>query len=466
MGLSLLAAEPIGDWMRSAGTKLRLAVIAAGLAAILLVPARAGAAVALQPVGNFNQPLFVTSPPGDPRLFVVERNGTIQVLHDGTQSQILDITSLIRTSGEQGLLSMAFDPSFASNGLFYVFFNGITADPTVGDIHVDEFQASPPTSNSVNASTRRKVLTVVRGDSSIDYHNGGQLQFGPDGLLYISIGDNGNMANAQSTGNLHGKLLRINPHGVGSGVFTIPPDNPFAGGTATDDPIWSDGLRNPFRFSFDHLTGDLLIGDVGAGAREEVDFSPAASGGGRGVNYGWACREGFIAGPAGPGPCTGVTLTDPVFDYGHSAPFTAIIGGYVYRGNQIPELFGRYVYTDLGHPGIRSLLPGLPLASDDRSEGVNAPSNPNSFGEDSSCQLYVMGSGVVDRIVSTSPPAVAPSCGPPSATPPTATGPQTQPFFQSVCKKHKKHRSAEAAKKRHKKKHCKKKKKKKHVRAV
>jgi glucose/arabinose dehydrogenase len=416
--------------------RIRIALVVGCLIAASATAARADA-VGLQPVGSFSSPIFVTSPSGDPRLFVVERGGTIQALHDGTRTQFLDIHGLVDTSGERGLLSMAFDPSYASNGLFYVFFNDNgTAGATAGDIHIDEFHVSS-NPNVADQATRRPVMTISH--SSASNHNGGQLQFGKDGLLYISVGEAGNGANAQTLGNPLGKILRIDPHGGGSGVHGIPPSNPFVGSPTPE--IWSLGLRNPFRFSFDHLTGDLIVGDVGASSREEVDFSPTSTGLGRGANYGWPSCEGFT------GSCPGSVA--PVLDYPHSAPCNAIIGGYVYRGNQIPELAGRYLYTDLCHPDLRSTQLGLPLAGGDRSEGISAPDSTNSFGEDSSCNLYVMGSDVVDRIVSSNPPAA------------TATCPATA--VKKKCKRHKKKhkKHVASAKKKHKKKHCKKKKRKK-----
>jgi glucose/arabinose dehydrogenase len=427
--------------------RMRIGLVVGCLIAVLATAARADA-IGLQPVGTFNSPIYVTSPPGDPRLFVVERGGTIQALHDGTSTQFLDISALTTTDGERGLLSMAFDPNYTGNGLFYVFYtgDGVDAGGALGDIHIDEFHVSS-NPNVADAGTRRTVMTFPHSASN---HNGGQLQFGKDGLLYITIGDNANGANAQSLTNQYGKVLRIDPHGSGQGVHGIPASNPFVASPTPE--IWSLGLRNPFRFSFDHLSGDLIIGDVGAGAREEVDFSPASSGGGGGANYGWPNCEGFSG---FPGSCPGTV--GPVLDYPRTPPCNAIIGGYVYRGNQIPELAGRYLYTDLCHPELRSTQLGLPLASGDRSEGISAPDSPNSFGEDSSCNLYVMGSDVVDRIVSSNPPAVSPSC---------------QATAKKRCKRHKKKRpkaaatktaagSTASAKKKHKKKHCKKKKRKK-----
>jgi glucose/arabinose dehydrogenase len=456
--------------MRSARSKLRMAAILAGMAAILVLPARAGAAVALQPVGSFSSPIYVTSPPGDPRLFVVERAGRIQVMHDGVTSQFLDISGLVDSSnGERGLLSMAFDPNYASNGLFYVLFNDNgSAGATQGDIHVDEFHVTS-NPNVADSTSRRPVLTISHSSSA--NHNGGQLQFGPDGLLYVSVGDATTSANAQTLTNLLGKVLRIDPHGATPGAHTSPGSNPFVGVGGAQPEIWSLGLRNPWRFSFDHLTGDLLIGDVGEGSREEVDDSPLFAGLGAGANYGWPNCEGLDVG----GGCSNPAYTRPIFAYPHSNPGggaafgCAIVGGYVYRGNRVPELAGRYVYMDLCTRVLRSFVPGFPLAADDRSEGVSIGNTPYAFGEDANCNLYLaQGSpgNTVYRLDSTSPPAAAPSCNVPQAPAGTPAAP--------VCKRHKthkKHRSAEAAKKKkkHKKKGCKTKKKKKgkkHVRAV
>jgi glucose/arabinose dehydrogenase len=428
---------------------VRIALLAGCLLVLAVAPSRA-AAVGLQSIGpTFDQPVFATSPNGDPRLFVVERHGYIQVLHDGTVSQFLDIHTQTTTDGERGLLSMAFDPNYASNGLFYVFYTGASDG---GQGHVDEFHVSADP-NVANQASQRHVLTIDRPSAAASNHNGGQLQFGPDGYLYVSVGDGGTGgATAPDPTRLNGKILRIDPHGAGNGAHGIPSTNPFAGSPTARREIWSLGLRNPFRFSFDALNGDLTIGDVGEVSREEIDSSPASAGGGRGANYGWPDCEGFL------GSCPGET--PPVFDYPHSDPGgdvahgCAIIGGYVYRGTQIPELAGRYLYTDLCHPDIRSVQLGLPLAGDDRSEGVDAPDSPNSFGEDSSCNLYVMGTaGEVDKIVSSNPPAVAPGC-PVSPPNPPLTG-------KRKCKRHKKHKKHAVSAKKHKKKPCKKRRKKK-----
>jgi glucose/arabinose dehydrogenase len=428
--------------MMSGGmTRMWIGLVAGCLLGMLVLAPRAGA-LGLQPVGSFSSPTFLASPPGDPRLFVVERGGTIQVVHGGVTSQFLDISALTTTDGERGLLSMAFDPNYASNGLFYVDYTGDGTDSggSLGDIHIDEYHVSSDP-NVADQSSRRTVMTISH--SSASNHNGGQLQFGPDGLLYISVGEAGNGANAQTLANPLGKLLRIDPHGVGDGAHGVPSDNPFVGVAGATPEIWSLGLRNPWRFSFDHVTGDLIIGDVGAGSREEIDFSPSSGGRGRGANFGWPNCEGFL------GSCPGATA--PVFDYPHSPPCNAVIAGYVYRGNQIPELAGRYLYTDLCHPEIRSMLLGLPLATDDRSEGVSGGSSPDSFGEDSSCDLYVMDSNSVERIIGSSPVPVAPACqtAPPAAAPVMAAAPAlTVTTKKKKCRRHKKRKGHAVAKKK------------------
>jgi len=429
----------------SGGMPIRLWIaLLGGCVAGLFSMAQGAGATSLQPIGNFTDPIYMTSPPGDPRLFVVERAGTIQVLHDGTRTQFLDISSMVRDTGEQGLLSMAFDPNYASNGLFYVFFtdNG-TGGAGLGDNHIDEFRVSA-NPNVANPASRRPVLTIDRPNSGTTNHNGGQLQFGKDGLLYVSIGDDANGSNAQTLANPHGKILRIDPHGAGSGAHGIPATNPFP--TSSTPEIWNLGLRNPFRFSFDHLTGDLVIADVGQSTWEEVDLMPSSTGPGRGTNFGWPSCEGFV------GSCPGAT--PPVFVYPHTDPGgdaahgCAIIGGYVYRGSQIPDLAGRYLYTDNCNGELRSIKLGIPFAGGDRPESApGALSGPQSFGEDASCNLYVTNGNVVDRIVGSSSGA---------STCPKSTA--------KKCKKrkhHKKKHHAASAKKHKKHKKCKKHKKKK-----
>ena len=437
--------------------RVRIALLAGCLLALLLPPSRAGA-VSLQSIGpTFDQPIFATAPPGDPRLFVVERPGFIQVLHDGTVSQFLDIHDRTTNDGERGLLSMAFDPSYASNGLFYVYYtgDGPNSGGTLGDIHIDEFHVSS-NPNVADPASRRTVWTFSHGASN---HNGGQLQFGPGGFLYFTTGDNANSANAQQTGNPYGKIHRIDPHGAGNGVHGIPPSNPFAGVPGATQEIWGMGLRNPFRFSFDHLNGNLVIGDVGEVSHEEVDLSPASTGGGRGANYGWPCREGFSAGPGG---CGG-SFVNPVFDYPHEDPGgnvangCAIIGGYVYRGSQAPEIAGRYLYADLCTAQLRSLELAHPFSTDRAEGALGALGNARSFGEDASCGLYVMNTSTVFRIVGSASSAT-PAC---QKAPPKKCNCRvgTKGKKAKKCKKHKHKKRAAESKKKHKHKKCKKKKK-------
>jgi glucose/arabinose dehydrogenase len=444
------------------GLRIRIAVLAGFLLALLLGPSQA-AGVGLRSVGpSFDNPVFATSPPGDPRLFVVERPGFIQVLHNGTVTQFLDIHTMVNTDGERGLLSMAFDPKYASNGLFYVYYagDGVNAGGAVGDIHIDEYHVSS-NPNVANPASRRNVWTFSHGATN---HNGGQLQFGPDGLLYITVGDNANSANAQQSGNPYGKVLRIDPHGAGNGVHGIPASNPFAGVGGATQEIWAMGLRNPFRFSFDHVTGDLVIGDVGSdlsspNLAEEVDLAPNSSGRGRGANFGWPCREGF--GP-GPGSCGG-SFVDPVFDYPHADPGgdvahgCAIIGGYVYRGSQAPEISGRYLYADLCTAQLRSIQLGLPRASGDRAESPEgALGSAMSFGQDSACGLYVMNTSTVFRIVGSASSAT-PVC---KSAPRKCKCPAGKKGKKGKkCKKRKHKKRAAESKKKHKHQKCKKKKK-------
>ncbi len=419
---------------------------------VFAAPARA---VGLEPIGpSFNQPVFATSPPGDPRLFVVERPGRIQVIHDGTVNQFLDVSGQTTIDGERGLLSMAFDPNYASNGLFYVFYTGVTAaDGVTGLGHVDEFHVSSDP-NVADPASQRHALTISRPSTVASNHNGGQIQFGKDGFLYVSVGDGGTGGSTAPDPSLaNGKILRIDPHGAGDGAHGIPPGNPYAGVPGAVQEIWSLGLRNPFRFSFDALTGDLVIGDVGQTQWEEVDFTPAASGGGRGANFGWPSCEGF------EGNCPGAT--PPVFVYPHSDPGgdvangCAIIGGYVYRGSLAPEMAGRYLYADLCTAELRSLQLDNPSATDRPESIPGALASARSFGEDSGCNLYAMNTSTVFRIVG-SGGAGASVCATPAKT--CGNCPAGKPGKK--CRhKRKKKRAAEAKKHKKHKKKCKKQKK-------
>src|SRR4051794_15426918 len=433
--------------------RMRIALVAACLLGLMVgMTARAHAAVTLQPVGpSFDEPIFVTAPAGDPRLFVVERPGYIQVLHGGTVTQFLDIHDQTSTDGERGLLSMAFDPGYAKNGLFYVFFTG-ASDGGLG--HVDEFHVNSANPNLANLASQRPVLTIDRPDTGASNHNGGQLQFGKDGDLYVSVGDGGTGGStAPDLTKLNGKILRIDPHGASPGAHGIPATNPYAGSPTARQEIWSLGLRNPFRFSFDALTGDLMIGDVGETTWEEVDFAPAASGGGRGANFGWPSCEGLV------GTCPGAT--PPVFVYPHSDPGgdvangCAIIGGYVYRGSAAPEIAGRYLYADHCTSELRSLQLGNPFGTDRAESEPDAIGSANSFGEDSSCNLYVMNGDTVFRIVGSGGAAASVCSNSPAAK---CQCPKGKKGKKCRKRKHKKHAAESKKHKKHKK--CKKHKKK------
>ena len=413
--------------------------IAVGLA-MLLFSAYAQA-LGLQQIGpEFDQPTYVTSDPGNAgRLLVVERKGTIRLVEGGEVSLFADISAKVSCcSGERGLLSIALAPNFDQSGRFYVDYTG-KEDP--GEIHVGEMTAAGPGRDSAEASTLRPLLTIPHPVEA--NHNGGQLQFGPEGDLFISTGDGGGgndqFHNAQAPAKPLGKILRIAPNPSGPPpYYTVPPDNPFAGGGEYEPLVWSYGLRNPYRFSFDRIGGGIVIGDVGQGAAEEINFGPAPSRGG-GANYGWNCREGLLAGPGTDPGCAGAPrskFVDPVFAYPHDpdpdvggASRCAVIGGYVARDPGLGALFGHYLYADLCSGTIRALqLPGQAgsSASGDCYTGLEV-SNPVSFGEDAAARLYVITeAGRVYRI-SGSPPANCPATtGPPGPTTTTFIGIRAQ----------------------------------------
>jgi glucose/arabinose dehydrogenase len=393
---------------------------AISLALLLALATGSAGAASLEAVGSgFVKPIFVTSDPGNPdRLFVVERGGTIQLLENGELKPFANLGSLVSTTGEGGLLSIALSPDFGASGRLFVYYTGkkalVESEKSPPDIQIAELVAS---GSSAFVSSLRNLLTIPHPNHSTHY--GGQLQFGPEGNLFASTGDGGGAndleQNAQDLSSRLGKILRINPNSSGSLPYTVPAGNPFAGDPAADDTIWSYGLRNPFRFSFDRLSGDLWIGDVGQNDWEEVDFA-AAPGLGAGANYGWSCREGQEANPTSDPACGSAgPFVNPVFNYPNPAQGCAIIGGYVARGPNLDDLYGRYVYGDLCTGDVRSFAPVNPGLTD-RSEGINVgEENLNSFGEDSCGRLYVVSkAGQVNRIGG----SVAAACGPSASPPP------------------------------------------------
>ncbi|MGH2846031.1 MAG: PQQ-dependent sugar dehydrogenase, partial [Thermoleophilaceae bacterium] len=391
------------------------AVAAAGLIAALAVPAAAQAQVRLQPVGDFASPVHVTGAPEDfERIYVVEQRGTIQVVRGGQAEQFLDLRSSVLSpedaggGGEEGLLSMAFAPDFPQSRLLYVYFTD-----TDGNNRLEELRA--PTGDAADPDSRRLVLLLEHPGRT--NHNGGQLQFGPDGMLYLAPGDGGGGNdpgdNAQDLGSLLGKVLRIDPRAAGPAPYTIPADNPFVGTPGARGEIWSYGLRNPFRFSFDRRTGDLIIGDVGQGTTEEIDFVPASQGAGRGVNFGWDPCEGSFQAGSEIAPCTLPGATGPVIDAFQDDGWRAIIGGYVVHDPSLPSLVGRYVFSDAAKGELWSARLAVPRAQEVGPVGLAIP-GASSFGEDAAGCIYVTQlGGAVSRIVETD--ARVP-CGPGFAT--------------------------------------------------
>jgi len=397
--------------------------------ALLLAGTGSAQALTLQPVGSFDQPIFVTSDPGAAsRLFVVEREGSIQLVEGGTVTEFVDLGSVVSCcESERGLLSIALDPDFDANGRLYAFYTG---EEEPGELHVAELTADPGHKTASFASLKQLIAPIEHSED--DTHNGGQLQFGPDGFLYASTGDGGGgndvFQHAQDPNDPLGKILRINPDAA--------KPVPFA--------IWSLGLRNPYRFSFDAIRGDMVIADVGQGAREEIDFAPSpffGFVGGQNANYGWNCREGFLPGPASDPECATPPpggFVDPVFDYTHSpdpdlgGSRCSITGGYVVRDLSLGELYGHYVYADYCAGVLRALQ--LPASADGRASGDCSLGlkldGPVSFGEDALNQLYVAEEGGAVYRFEGLPPA---SCPPPRPQPPTPEAkPPLKPTFVGI----------------------------------
>jgi glucose/arabinose dehydrogenase len=340
---------------------------------------------------GLDSPVFMTAPSGDAtRLFIVQQGGLIRIFNVTSglllADPFLNISPLLLTGGERGLLGMAFDPQYASNRQFYVFYTN-----SDGDIVIARYlrSANP---NLADSSPATILLTVEH--STFSNHNGGMLAFGPDGCLYAGVGDGGGSGdpntNGQNQFSLLGKLLRLNPDtGAPCGnVIT----NPFLLGGGAQQ-VWSLGLRNPWRFSFDRQTGDIYIGDVGQNAREEINVSPAPNAG-RGLNYGWRLMEGFLCfNPISN--CNSGGLTLPEIDYPHLSGACSVTGGYVYRGSALPARNGTYFYADYCAGFVRSFryLNGQPTEQTEWPLLSPPGSQVTSFGEDTDGELYVMTQG-------------------------------------------------------------------------
>jgi glucose/arabinose dehydrogenase len=334
----------------------------------------------LQEVASgLNNPVYVTSPPGDARLFIVDLIGRIRIVENGQllATPFLDIVSRVASGGERGMLSVAFHPQYRTNGFFYVYFTGNN-----GEIRIERFSVSA-NANQANAASAKVILTVAHPRAN---HNGGLAMFGPDGMLYLGLGDGGGGGdpdhNGQNQTTLLGKLLRIN---VDSGdPYAIPSGNPFVGRNDARQEIWAMGLRNPWRYAFDRSTGRLYVADVGQDAIEEVNVVTATR---AGVNYGWNVLEGSSCYNAST--CNKSGFEIPVLEYSHGNNQCSVTGGFVYRGTAMSEIAGSYFYADYCAGWVKSFTWNNGAASDQKDWNLGNVGNITSFGEDSSGELYL-----------------------------------------------------------------------------
>ena len=349
--------------------------------------------LALQTVATgLDFPLFLTTPPGDDRLFVVERYGRIRIIRDGQvrTEPFLDVSSLISTQGEQGMMGLAFDPDYADNGRFLISYSDVESDFIVASYRVS---SDPDVADPSSGEVRLRVTHPK------NTHYSGMLAFGPDGHLYVGVGDGGApgdfSATGQDRGDLLGSILRIDVSDAAG--YQVPPDNPYVDIAGVRPEIWSYGVRNPWRFSFDRSTRDLYIGDVGEDSREELDVAAAANGGGKGLNFGWSVSEGLKCVQDG---CNRDGFTDPVLDYSHEDG-CSITGGYVYRGSALEALAGTYFYSDFCGGWVRSVhVVNGQVTQETLWPSLDTGASVTSFGEDAEGELYVLTSdGTVSRIV-------------------------------------------------------------------
>lgn len=343
-------------------------------------------------VSGLERPVHLTAPSGDDRLFIVEQPGRIRIVENDQllPEPFLDIVSRVGSdANEQGLLSVAFHPEYASNGYFYVNYTDNS-----GDTRVERYSVSAAEPNRADPGSAALVLGF---DQPYGNHNGGHVLFGPDGMLYIPTGDGGSRADPQGNGqnpnSFLGKILRIDVDG--GDPYSVPADNPFVGDPGVRPEIWALGLRNPWRVAFDEEENLLFVADVGQNAYEEITVVPADEGG---LNYGWNRMEGTHCFEPEDN-CSQEGLTLPVVEYPRSQGIS-ITGGVVYRGSDIPELQGRYLYADFGRDWIRSFRFENGAAQGDAELDVNGVSSISSFGVDSEGELYAVSlSGRVYRFV-------------------------------------------------------------------
>lgn len=386
--LAVLAAACGGDDDATRSTAPTTSTTAAPAPTTTLRPADLNAArVTLTKVADLPPSTALAVRAGDPALYVTTQAGQVLSLRNGAvdPTPVIDISDRVRSVGEQGLLGIAFSPD---GTLLYLHYSAREGAGAAGEGRIVEFAFAGGRADPTSA---RLLLAVP--DPQVN-HNGGQLAFGPDGLLYIAFGDGGSQGdagpghapggNAQSRDELLGKLLRIDPRPDGGMPYTIPPDNPFAEGGGRPE-IWSYGLRNPWRFSFDRASDDLWIADVGANEREEIDVATAPDAG-RGVNYGWNRLEGTRDTGVGDVPDDAVA---PVHEITHADGNCSITGGYVYRGAAIPDLVGAYVFTDYCNGAIRAIRVEGGQVVVARDLGISLD-RVSSFGEDAAGELYVI----------------------------------------------------------------------------
>ncbi len=354
-------------------------------------PPPPGAALATEIVASgLERPVYLTSPPGDPRLFIVQQTGRIRIVDAAgglLAAPFLDLEGGVDGSSEGGLLNLAFHPDYATNGFAYVNYTNTAGNTVVARYSVS---ADP---NRLDPASAKQILTVEQPFAN---HNGGQLQFGADGMLYVFLGDGGSggdpFGHGQDLSTLLGSILRLDVDG--GDPYAIPSDNPFVGTPGARGEIWAYGLRNPWRGSFDAASGTLYVADVGQAAREEVNAVPAGAGG---VNYGWNVMEGSTC--FGGGGCSTQGLTLPVSEYDHGEG-CSVTGGYVYRGSALPSLRGHYFYSDFCAGFLRSFRLVGALATDTREWNVGILGAVSSFGVDRSGELYVLDlSGTVRRLI-------------------------------------------------------------------
>jgi glucose/arabinose dehydrogenase len=344
-------------------------------------PPPVSAQVTLTRIGTFRRPVLVTAPADDERLFVVEQTGAVRVIRDGVvlSRPFLDLKDDVKLTSESGLLSLAFAPDYERSGLLYLFYNTNAGN---GDIRVAEWRRHATDPDLTEPFGERVVLTITK---PWENHNGGMLQFGPDGNLFISVGDgdSGVLTRpgffAQRLDSLLGKVLRIDPRG--GEPYVVPVGNPFVGIGGARPEIWAYGLRNPWRFWIDHDSGAMLIGDVGEQKREEVDFVER---GVSGLNFGWPCFEGTL-------PFDSTSTCDrpvaPLFDFPREDPKCALIGGVVVRDSRVPGLAGRYLYGDLCTGRITAVEIRNGVVTDSDELDVFVP-RLTSFGVDGVGRVY------------------------------------------------------------------------------